>query len=83
MFLLKFKNIDPNKRDVQGKLPIDYLIENFNQYNEDNREMFLALAKKTNYEVLSDNNMLLKLNSWQMSNYENHIEKKNVNMICA
>lgn len=83
LFLLKFKNIDPNKKDIHYKLPIDYLLENVHQYNDDNREMFLNLAKKTKYEVLSDKDMLVRMNSWQITDYENHIEKKNVNMMCS
>ena len=83
LFILEFKNIDPNKKDINDKLPLDYLLENFNHFNGDNREMFLSLAKKTNYDVLSGINMLTRLNSWQITDYENHIERKNVNMICS
>jgi len=83
LFLLKFKNIDPNKKDIHDKLPLDYLIENFNHYNERNREMFLGLAKKTNNEIISNNNMLLRMNSWQMNEYENNIEVKKINMMCV
>jgi len=83
LFLLNFKNIDPNKKDIHNKLPIDYLIDILHQDNDHNREMFLLLASKTKFEDLSEKDMLVRMNSWQMSAFENHIEQKNVNMICS
>ena len=52
IFLLNFKNLDPNKKDNSDKIPLNYLIENYSQENENNKDMFVHLSLKTNYDLI-------------------------------
>jgi len=83
LFLLKFKNIDPNKNDSENRIPLDFLIENFKHFNDNNKKMFLSLGSKTKIEILSDYHKQSIFNSWQTEIYENYLINKDIKILCV
>ncbi len=82
LFLLKFKNVEPDKRDNFNKIPLNYLIENFSQENQINKDMFFNLCSKTSKEIIESNEIQCSLKAWQLNLYENEIEN-NIKLVCT
>ncbi len=75
-YLYNFNLINLNERDVNGNIPIYYLIKNHSEDSRKNREMFLWLSYYSNLKVATSESLSVieLLNDWQRNVYEKYVK---------
>jgi hypothetical protein len=63
------------------KLPIEYLIENHFEENEDNKIMFVLLLLRSNLKKIKLDKINEKFNSWQNVLFNNFSHNKPIRII--
>lgn len=80
-YLIKFDFLDPNEEDNFGKIPLEYLIENHNEENDDNKIMLVHLLMKTNLNSLKIKEIPNFFNIWQNNIFLNFFKSPAVKFI--
>jgi hypothetical protein len=75
-YLINFHLLNSNEQDVNGNLPLYYLVKNHTDDNKDNKEMFLWLATNTNVSTNCSDGVPIKdlFNDWQKYIHSKYIQ---------
>jgi len=78
---MKFDFLSADNEDKFMKIPIEYLIENHSEENEENKIMFVLLLIRSNVKKIKKERINQKFNNWQNYLFNNFAHNKAIKVI--